>query len=91
MPAVCLRRNLSSVESAYQLADIALRQRPAEEIALHLLDLGMRQHGFQLLFGLDAFSDHGEIEITAQAGDIGQEAQRARIGGNVGDERSGRS
>ena len=73
MSTICLQRGLSTaVETANQLGNVPRRQWPAEEIALHLLDFGMRHHRIELIFGLDTFGNDRQVEIAPQLGNIGQ-------------------
>lgn len=77
MLAFCRVRLGNGVEASDQFGNVPFQQRPAEQIALYLLNLGMSEHGVELLFGLNAFGNHRHFEIAPQAGDIGQQAQRA--------------
>lgn len=51
-----------SVETPDQFCDVPCGQGPAEEIALHLLDAGMHEHGLKLLLGLNALGDDRKIQ-----------------------------
>src|SRR5205807_10527337 len=64
VPGTALRRRFSP--RTHLEAELRLGLRPAEQIALHLVDAGRAQQT-ELLLGLDAFGSDQDVERIAEA------------------------
>ncbi len=70
----------------HQVLDVGRRERPAEEVSLHLVAPVVSQVG-QLRGGFDALGDDVEFEAVRHADDSQRDGRLVGLGGDVADER----